>query len=72
MAQLTSFDVVLNGMALNTSGLTGNNTIAGLGLLTYGLIWPCSGIWEDYEEDVVTVWEECETVIDPNLEYCGH
>lgn len=40
------------GEPLLTSGLERNgDVIDGMGLLTYGLLWPCSGIWIDVYGD---------------------
>lgn len=42
---IPSFDVTIKGMALSTDGLTSWDTYEGVGLLTYGFVWPCPGIW---------------------------
>lgn len=42
------FDVTVKGMALEDKGLTDGNTVDGLGLVTYGLIWGCDNIWYTY------------------------
>lgn len=42
---LPQFDVTVRGSALLDNGLTEWQTVEGLGLLTNGLIWPCSSIW---------------------------
>lgn len=49
-------DVVIKGMALNSFGLTAENTIAGLGLNTFGNLWPCDGIWAPACPNVSTAW----------------
>ena len=56
------FDVLVNGMALNNQGLTDTNQVSGLGLVTYGNIWPCKDFWFDNalssgaQGGVSTVW----------------
>lgn len=39
------FDVTVKGVALGNYGLTEWQTVSGEGLLTYGLVWPCTSIW---------------------------
>jgi hypothetical protein len=55
----TPFDVRVVGMALNDFGFEAFNTIAGLGLNTFGFLWPCDGVWAPADEFVVTVWTGC-------------
>lgn len=52
------FDVKIVGNALNSQGFTGENTIDGVGLNTFGFIWPCASIWTSCEEPITTVWIE--------------
>lgn len=52
-------DVTIVGMALNDFGISANNTIAGVGLNTFGFLWPCDGIWNTAEEAVTTTWTSC-------------
>jgi len=70
MAQ--QWDVTVNGNALNSNGLTGNNTISAIGTLTYGFLWGCADIWNTDDYPVVTVWGECPSPydVDPNIEIC--
>ena len=49
-------DVVVVGTALDTRGFTANNTIAGLGLNTFGFLWPCDGIWMPSDNPITTAW----------------
>ena len=49
-------DVIVVGQALETYGLTAFNTIAGLGLVTYGFLWPCDGIWQPSDNPITTSW----------------
>lgn len=49
-------DVIVTGRALNSFGFTSYNTIAGLGLNTFGFLWPCDGIWDTAEQSVTTTW----------------
>lgn len=50
-------DVVVMGVALETDGFTANDTIAGLGLMTFGFLWPCDGVWQSSDDlSLVTPW----------------
>jgi hypothetical protein len=49
-------DVIVVGTALNDQGFMAYNTIAGLGLNTFGFLWPCDGIWSTAEQSVTTTW----------------
>lgn len=49
-------DVIVVGQALETYGLTAFNTIAGLGLVTYGFLWPCDAIWQPSDAAITTTW----------------
>ncbi len=64
------FDVIVVGTALETNGLSGKNTISGLGLVTYGFIWGCSEIWSPADESITTTWEVCNSSSGDNLETC--
>lgn len=56
---LQPVDVTIQGQALNSMGLTANNTIAGLGLNTFGFLWPCDGIWQPSDASITTAWVSC-------------
>lgn len=62
------FDVIIVGNALNDFGFCAKNTIAGLGLNTFGFLWPCDAIWSPTDSPITTTWNSCEVVT--NLEYC--
>ena len=49
-------DVVVVGQALESGGLTANNTIAGVGLVTFGFLCPCDGIWQPSDSPITTIW----------------
>lgn len=49
-------DVTIQGQALNSFGLTAHNTISGVGLNTFGFLWPCSDIWSTSEAAITTTW----------------
>jgi hypothetical protein len=49
-------DVVVAGQALETNGFTAFDTIAGIGLVSFGFLWPCSGIWSPADDTITTVW----------------
>jgi hypothetical protein len=56
-----AFDVQIVGDALNSQGFVAFNTIEGLGLNTFGFLWPIEGIWTVCSDcDVTsTTWTEC-------------
>lgn len=54
------FDVTINGRGLNDYGLYGGS-VDGLGLLTYGFVWPCSAIWDTCCDPITTAWVDCST-----------
>ncbi len=64
------FDVIIVGTALESFGLTGKNTISGLGLVTNGFLWDCADIWGPAYNEVSTTWTDC---VDPNanIETCA-
>lgn len=63
------FDVTIKGMALNSFGLTAENTISGVGLNTFGFLWPCADIWVPTDLPITTTWVGCATSSD-NIEVC--
>ena len=61
-------DVIVVGQALNSLGLTAFNTIAGLGLNTFGFLWPCDGVWLSSDDPITTVWVPASIpVINPEI-----
>lgn len=53
-------DVTIQGQALNDFGFEALNTISGLGLNTFGFLWPCDEIWQPLDNDVTsTTWMDC-------------
>lgn len=54
-------DATIVGNALNSFGFTAFNTVEGLGLNTFGFLWPCDGIWNVSDPVVSTTWVECES-----------
>lgn len=63
-------DVVILGMALNDFGLSANNTIAGLGLNTFGFLWPCDAIWSPADHVISTTWTAYRCEQNPSVEIC--
>jgi len=53
---LAPADTIVVGTALETDGLIGFNTIAGLGLVSFGFLWPCDGIWQPSDAPITTTW----------------
>lgn len=52
-------DAKIEGQALNSFGLTADNTISGLGLNTFGFLWGCQEIWSPADEPTSTTWTDC-------------
>lgn len=61
-------DVTIQGQALNDFGLSALNTIAGLGLNTFGFLWGCPDIWVDSDAALTTTWANSDT---GGIEYCN-
>lgn len=55
-----SFDVQIVGDALNSDGFVAFNTVEGLGLNTFGFIWPIEGIWDECCDPTTLNWEDCD------------
>ena len=47
------------GQALNDFGFVAFDTIEGLGLNTFGFLWPCEGIWTVSYDAASTTWTPC-------------
>lgn len=63
-------DVIIVGQALNDFGFVGaQNAIAGLGLNTFGFLWPCDAIWTCTDPAITTVWVDVPPV-NPSTEVC--
>lgn len=63
-------DVVVAGQALETRGFTAFRTIAGLGLVTSGFLWPCDGIWQPSDDASLTTTWVAASVANSNTEVC--
>lgn len=50
-------DVTVNGEALSDFGLQADDEISGIGLVTFGLLWP--GIWTPCSFGVSSTWTDC-------------
>lgn len=68
MAQLT--DVTIVGQALESFGFTANDTIAGIGLNSFGFLWPCDAIWSPCDPTITTTWTSCIASGSTNVEVC--
>lgn len=58
-------DVRVDGLALISFGFVGDYVAAteGLGLVTYGFLWPINGVWVECAhcpDSIETTWIECE------------
>jgi len=62
-------DVIVVGQALNDGGLSAFNTLAGLGLNTFGFLWPCDGIWLSSDDPITTTWVPASIPV-TNTEIC--
>lgn len=56
-----AIDATVKGQALNSIGFTAEDTIAGLGLNSFGFLWPCDAIWSPCCDTVVTTWTNVQT-----------
>jgi len=57
---LNPIDVVISGTNLETQGFLGLNfATAGIGLLTFGFLFPCDEHWVSDEIPITTTWENC-------------
>lgn len=64
-------DVVVSGVALETEGFLGIQfAVAGLGLNTFGFLWPCDGIWTTSNATITTTWI-CGVQPPGNVETCN-
>lgn len=61
-------DVTIQGQALNDFGFEALGTIAGLGLNTFGFLWPCDAIWVNSESSITTTWTN--SVTNTSVETC--
>lgn len=69
MSTTDPVDVVVVGNNLNSYGFVGYNfNISGLGLNTFGFLYPCADIWTPADETATTTWTACETA--SNVEVC--
>lgn len=66
---MTPADVIVVGQALESGGFTAFNTIAGLGLVTRGFLWPCDGIWQPSDSPITTTWVPASIPV-TNTEIC--
>lgn len=55
-------DVKIEGQALNDQGFTVDKAISGVGLNTFGFLWPCADIWSNAFDSVTTGWTACISV----------
>lgn len=52
---MNPLDVIIVGTALNTEGFVGANfATSGVGLNTFGFLWPCADIWVSADEAITT------------------
>jgi hypothetical protein len=58
---MINIEVQIVGNALNSFGFTAFDTVEGLGLNTFGFVWPIAGIWNTCDEPITTVWSDCTT-----------
>lgn len=63
-------DATISGIALETEGFIGLQfAIAGLGLNTFGFLWPCDAIWTTSDLPITTTWV-CGAQNTNNVEIC--
>ena len=57
------FEVIIAPEAVNDFGFQAFGAVEGLGLNTFGFLWPVDGIWAPccpVNEGTGTVWTDCE------------
>ncbi len=65
-------DAVVSGVALETEGFVGIQfAVAGLGLNTFGFLWPCDGIWTTSDLPITTTWTCGISSPSDNIETCS-
>lgn len=52
-------DVTIKGMALEDFGFIAEGAISGVGLNTFGFLWPCNEIWAPCDAPITTTWVSC-------------
>ncbi len=57
-------NVKIVGQALNSRGFTAEQTVSGVGLNTFGFLWPTSDIWTPADPAVTTAWADCSNCTD--------
>lgn len=60
---LSGFDVLIVGDALNDLGFEGLSSIEGVALNSFGFVWPLNSIWTNSESSITTGWTNSETSI---------
>ena len=65
MGNVLPLDVVVVGEALNDVGFVAFDAVKGLGLNTFGFLWPCDGIWAPQQFAITTTWTSIQT--NPNI-----
>lgn len=58
---MQSVDAIIVGQALNDQGFIAYDAIAGLGLNTFGFLWPCSDVWAPQQRAITTTWVGIQT-----------
>lgn len=56
-------DAVVVGQALDDCGFIAFNAVEGLGLNTFGFLWPCAGIWAPMQNAITTTWVNIQTSV---------
>lgn len=65
------YNVGVNGEALNTLGFEANDQFNGVGLLTFGFLWPVNAIWNPCGYGITTNWAACGATITTSWTTCG-
>lgn len=68
------FDVTIKGNNLESFGFVGGPVWnpTGLGLNTFGFLYPCDAIWQPSDFPIVTTWAACSAVGSTSIEACIH
>jgi hypothetical protein len=52
--------VKIGGQALNSFGLTNDDSVSGVGLNTFGFLWASEDIWTPTVGTITTTWVRCD------------
>lgn len=63
--------VGVDGQALLDFGLQSYGIVDGIGLVTFGFLWPKNNIWAPCDYGITTSWAACGATISSSWMTCG-